>query len=77
MELHRLRTSIIATLLATAALGCETVTYDEGEGPVNAENHPVAEVDGVNPSNAEWETESNDEVMLEESAEDVWEDANR
>jgi len=73
---HRL-VPIFATLLAGAALGCTNMTYDDGSGPVDAENRPVAEVDGVDPSDAEWETESNNEVMLEESAEDAWKDANR
>ena len=77
MDPRRRRVPLFATLLSIVAVGCATTTYDYGAGPVDAENRPVAEVDGVDPSDAEWETESNNEVMLEETAEDVWKDANR
>lgn len=77
MDLRRRRAPLFAALLSIAALGCTTTTYDYGAGPVDAQGRPVEEVDGVDPSDAQWETESNNEVMLEESAEDVWEESNR
>ena len=77
MDPRSRRVPRLTALLSIAAVGCTTTTYDYGAGPADAQGRPVEEVDGVDPSDAEWETESNNEVMLEESVEDVWEESDR
>ena len=63
--------TLLALLLAVGLSACETMTYDSGDGPVDAKGRSVDEVDDRNPSDLEFETE-NPAVATEEEA---WEDA--
>jgi hypothetical protein len=62
---------LLALLLAGGLSACETMTYDSGDGPVDAKGGSVDVVDDRNPSDLEYEAE-NPAVATEEEA---WEDA--
>jgi hypothetical protein len=63
--------TLLALLLAGGLGACETMTYDSGDGPVDAKGRSVDRVDDRNPSDLDFETE-NPAVATEEEA---WEDA--
>lgn len=66
-----------ALLLAGVLVACETMTYDTGDGPVDARGRSVDVVDDRNPSDLDYETENPAAAIEEEAFEDAVEDANR
>ena len=76
---HGRRWLLIGTLcIAAAGCGGRKVVVDEGDGHlVDAEGRPAYHVDDHREGDAQWETESRNEIMIEEGVEDAVEDAER
>jgi hypothetical protein len=71
---------LLAATLCIAAAGCggRQIVVDEGDGHlVDARGRPAYHVDDYREGDAQWKSESRNEIMIEEGVEDAIEDAER
>jgi len=77
MQLRSVAHTVVVLLCVGGLCACETMTYDEGDGAVDAHGRSVERSDDRKPGDLDFETENPAWATEEEAYEDAVGDAER